>query len=234
MGYICTMRRLIPVLALVAVAVAVWASGLTDTVSWGGLARHQHDLARWVAAHPVPAAAAYALAYTAATALSVPAGAVLTAAGGLLFGAVAGAGLAVFGATAGATLLFLVARSAFGDTLERRGGPRSQALRARLRRDGFRYLLAIRLVPLFPFWLVNLAAALCGMRLGSYVAATALGIVPVTAVLAWTGAGIGTLLAAGQRPDLSVVVSLPVLGPLIALAALSLLPLVWRRRVADA
>ena len=93
MGYICTMRRLIPVLALVAVAVAVWASGLTDTVSWGGLARHQHDLARWVAAHPVPAAAAYALAYTAATALSVPAGAVLTAAGGLLFGAVAGAGL---------------------------------------------------------------------------------------------------------------------------------------------
>ena len=107
-------------------------------------------------------------------------------------------------------------------------------MRARLRRDGFRYLLAIRLIPLFPFWLVNLAAALCGMRLGSYVAATALGIVPVTAVLAWTGAGIGTLLAAGQRPDLSVVVSLPVLGPLIALAALSLLPLVWRRRVADA
>jgi uncharacterized membrane protein YdjX (TVP38/TMEM64 family) len=228
------MLRVIPLLLIIIVGLVLWTSGLAGELTWAGLARHQHVLLDWVAAHPLLAVGAYALAYTASTTLSLPAGTLLSTAGGLLFGAVAGTGLAVLSATAGATLLFLVARSALGETLVRHGGPRSLALRDRLRRDGFRYLLAIRLVPLFPFWLINLAAALCGMRLGPYVAATALGIIPVTAILAWTGAGLRDVLAAGGRPDLSVLLSLPVLGPLLALAALSVLPLLWRRRVANA
>ncbi len=234
MGYIWRMRRLIPLLGLVAVALALWTGGLAGEISWSGLARHQHGLLAWVAAHKLLAAAAYVLVYTGSTALSLPAGTLLSAVGGLLFGAIGGTGLAVLAATSGATLLFLLARSTLGLTLAQRGGPRSQALRARLRRDGFRYLLAIRLVPLFPFWLVNLAAAVCDMRLDAYIAATTLGILPVTAVLAWTGAGLGEVLAAGGQPDLGVVRSLPVLAPLLALAALSLLPLLWCRRLADA
>ena len=103
------------------------------------------------------------------------------------------------------------------------------AVRAGLRRDGFSYLLAIRLVPAFPFWLVNLAAALSGMRLLPYAAATVLGIMPATFVYASIGAGLGDVLSTGGRPDLTVVFSPRILGPLIGLAALSLLPVAWRR-----
>ncbi|MDR3539284.1 MAG: VTT domain-containing protein [Acetobacteraceae bacterium] len=228
------MVRVLPLLGLGVVALVVWAGGWSGTLSWASLAHHQQGLAAWVAVHPLLAAAGYVLAYAAAVTLSVPAGSLFTATGGLLFGMLAGTGLAVLAATAGATLLFLAMQSALGEALTQRGGPRSEALRLRLRQDGFRYLLAIRLVPLFPFWLVNLAAALCGMRLHTYVAATALGILPVTAVLAWTGVGIGGILAVGGQPDLGVIVSLPVLGPLLALAALALLPLLWRRGTIDA
>jgi len=102
-------------------------------------------------------------------------------------------------------------------------------VREELRRDGFSYLLAIRLVPAFPFWLVNLAAALSGMRLLPYAAATVIGVTPATFVFASIGAGIGEVLAMGGRPDLSAIFSARILGPLIALALLSLLPVAWRR-----
>jgi uncharacterized membrane protein YdjX (TVP38/TMEM64 family) len=101
-------------------------------------------------------------------------------------------------------------------------------MRAELHHNGFLYLLSIRLVPLFPFWLVNLAAALAGMRLLPYFGATLLGIIPATIVYAAIGSGIGDVLAEGRRPDLSVIFSPGILGPLLGLAVLALLPIVWR------
>ena len=98
-----------------------------------------------------------------------------------------------------------------------------------LQRDGFSYLLAMRLIPAFPFWLVNLAAAIGGMRLLPYATATLIGIIPATLVFASLGEGWATVLAQGRRPDLMVAFSPPVLLPLLALAALSLLPVAWRR-----
>jgi uncharacterized membrane protein YdjX (TVP38/TMEM64 family) len=102
-------------------------------------------------------------------------------------------------------------------------------LREALRKDGFSYLLAIRLLPLFPFWLVNLAAAVSGMRLGPFALATLLGIIPATFVFSSIGAGVGSVLAAGGTPNLSIIFSLPVLGPLVGLAALSLAPVAWKK-----
>ena len=167
--------------------------------------------------------------YSASVALSLPQAALLTMTGGLLFGTVAGGMLAVTGATNGALLLFVLARYTFADPLARRGGTALGTLRDELRRDGFSYLLAIRLIPVVPFWLVNLAAALCGMRLRHFAAATFIGIMPATFVFASIGSGLSVVLAAGQTPDLRVLVSLPVLGPLLALAALSVLPPIWRK-----
>ena len=117
-----------------------------------------------MAAHPVGAPLAYVLAYVLTAALSLPQGALLTVTGGLLFGSVFGCALTVAGATIGASLLLLAARTALGDVLARRGGRVVEAVRGGLERDGFSYLLALRLVPLFPFWAVNLAAAIGGMR----------------------------------------------------------------------
>jgi uncharacterized membrane protein YdjX (TVP38/TMEM64 family) len=104
-----------------------------------------------------------------------------------------------------------------------------ERIRSELARDGFSYLLAIRLVPAFPFWLVNLAAALSGMRLLPYTVATVIGIVPATFVYTSIGAGVSKVLADGGAPDLTLIFSPGILGPLIGLAVLSLLPVAWRR-----
>ena len=140
-----------------------------------------------------------------------------------------GAALAVVGATLGACLLFLIARSALAPLVAHGVGPWLDRVRPGLERDGFWYLLSLRLLPVVPFWLCNLAPALAGMPFPAYAAATLLGIVPGTAVFAGVGAGLGQVLDAGGRPDLSVVLSPGVLLPLAGLAALSLLGAAGRR-----
>ena len=223
------LRRFLPLLVLALAFAAIWASGLTHELTWAGLARNQALLSAWVEAHPLLAGSAFVAAYTVSTALSLPQAALLTIAGGLLFGTVIGGMLTVLGATAGACILFLAARSALGEGLVRRGGAAMATVRDALRRDGFSYLLALRLIPLFPFWLVNLAASVCGMRLAPFAAATLIGIIPGTFVFASIGAGVGSVLAAGGTPNLSVIFSLPVLGPLVGLAVLSLVPVAWKK-----
>ncbi len=124
--------------------------------------------------------------------------------------------------------LFLAVRYHLADAIAARGGRFLDRIRPRLEHNGFSYLLAIRLLPAFPFWLVNLAAGLSGMRLLPYAAATVIGIMPATFVYASIGSGIGEVLATGGTPNLAVIFAPHILGPLIALAALSLLPVAWR------
>ena len=113
-------------------------------------------------------------------ALSLPGGAVLTLAGGFLFGWFIGGVASIIGATIGATIVFLIARSTIGDALAARAGPFLSRFRQGFQQDAFSYLLFLRLVPIFPFWLVNLAPGLLGVGFGTYVATTLLGIVPGT------------------------------------------------------
>ena len=212
--------------------VAAMAAGLAlawhNDVGWGTLAAHRAVLHRWVAAAPLAVGALYMAAYVACVVLSLPLSALFTLAGGMLFGAVLGTVLAVVSSSGGAVLLFLLARGALGPLVARRAGPWLDRLRPGLRRDGFSYLLALRLIPVVPFWLLNLAPALLGMRLAPYAAATLLGVLPAAAILASIGAGLDGVLAAGAQPDLSVLRSPPVLLPLLGLVALSLLPVAWR------
>jgi uncharacterized membrane protein YdjX (TVP38/TMEM64 family) len=222
-------RRLIAPVILVVLIIAVWASGLTDRLSWSGLAASQSILKSWVVAHPWLAPCLFLLIYSASVTLSLPQAGLLTLIGGLLFGTLAGGAMAVIGATIGAVLLFLIARSAFAEPLARRGGAALTKLREELRRDGFSYLLAVRLIPVVPFWLVNLAAALCGMSLRQFTAATLIGILPATFVIASIGAGIGGVLAQGEKPSFGVLFSWPVLAPLLGLAVLSVAPVLWRK-----
>jgi len=226
MGFV---RRFLPLLTLLALLSAALAAGLSHQVGWQDLARYQSALAAWVAAHPLLAPLLYALAYVAVAALSIPEAALVTIAGGLLFGTWLGGALAVIGSTLGASVLFLVARRALGGSLVQRGGSVLARTRAALQREGFAYLLAIRLVPAFPFWLVNLAAAFGGMRLLHFAAATVIGVIPGTLVLASVGDGLGNVLARGERPDLGVLFTPRILLPLLGLAALSLIPIAWRR-----
>ncbi len=218
-------------LALIAVAVALaYAFGLHRYLSLDALAAHRAALVDLVAQRPVAAAMLYVAAYVGVVALSLPGGAVMTLAGGFLFGPWLGTALTVVGATVGACLLFLAARSALAPFVAERAGPLLERVRPGLERDGFFYLLSLRLIPVVPFWLANLAPALVGMRFFPYAAATAIGIVPGTAVFAGIGAGLGEILAQGGSPDLLVILSPGILLPLLGLAGLSLAGAWWRRR----
>ncbi len=219
-----------PLLAILAALVLAWAFGLHRYLSFDALAQHRAALVALVAERPVTAAALYVAAYVAVVTLSVPGGGVLTLAGGFLFGTALGAALTVVGAGVGACLIFLAARSALAPLVAGRAAGLVEKLRAGIERDGFFYLLSLRLVPVVPFWLLNLAPALLGMRFAPYAAATFLGIIPGTVVFAGIGAGLGEVFAQGTRPDLAIIFSPRLLLPLLGLAALSLLGAWWRRR----
>ncbi|MBU8537254.1 TVP38/TMEM64 family protein [Falsiroseomonas tokyonensis] len=215
-------RRVWGVLAVVAALLALRWSGLLPDLSLDTLARHRAALAALVAEHAVLAAGGFVLAYAAAVALSIPGAVILTLTGGFLFGAVAGTALTVLGATLGATLVFLLARRIFGaDALERLG-PAASRLAEGIRRNAASYLLVLRLVPLFPFFLVNLVPAFAGVRLPVFVLTTFVGIIPATAVFSLAGAGLGEVLEAGGRFDVRSVLTPQILGALLGLAALSL------------
>jgi uncharacterized membrane protein YdjX (TVP38/TMEM64 family) len=201
-------------LAVVALALfALYAAGLTDYLSLDALRRYQGTLAEYVAEQPVLTAAAYVAVYVVTVAISFPGAGILTVTGGFLFGPVVGTVLAAFASTTGATLIFLIARTSIGAFLADRAGPRTQKLRQGFQEEGFNYLLFLRLVPLFPFWLVNLAAALFGMRLLTYVAATAFGVVPATFVFAYFGHGLQTALdSEGPHVPVALLVALVLLG----------------------
>ncbi len=220
---------LLPLVAvLVATAVLAVRGDLSAASGWAALAAHEATLHRWVAAAPLAVAAIYCALYALCVAASLPVGVLLTVTGGLLFGTVVGAGLALLSATAGAVALFLLARGALAPLVVRRAAPLMAKLEPRLRREGFWYLLALRLMPVVPFWLLNLASALVGIRLAPFAFATLLGAAPATTVLASIGAGLGGILASGMQPDLSLLRSPPVLLPLAGLIILSLLPVAWR------
>lgn len=218
-----TVRRLVPVAAIAALAAALHALGLADLLSLDALSRHHGRLEALVAGRPAAMAAAYLALYAAAVALSLPGAAVLTLGGGLLFGPWLGAALAVAAATAGATILFAGARRLAGPDALDRLGPRAARLAAALRRDAAPLLLALRLAPVFPFVLVNIVPALAGVRAPVFVATTLLGIIPGTLAFALAGAGLGEVIDAGRVPDLGAILTPRIILALLGLALLSLL-----------
>jgi uncharacterized membrane protein YdjX (TVP38/TMEM64 family) len=164
-------------------------------ISLQTLAEHRLALRALVAENFAPALVLYSLTYMLAVVLMFPAAAVLTLAGGFLFGWAIGSTLTVLSATTGATLVFLIARTALGENLVRRAGPWLCKLQAGFRKDALSYLLFLRLVPAFPFWFMNLAPAVLGVSLRDFVLATAVGIVPGTLAFSFVGAGLDGVLA---------------------------------------
>lgn len=225
-------KRLWLALAVIGLILALRASGLGALLSLDTLAQHREALGGFVARNAWLAAAAFVLVYAAAVALSVPGAIILTLAGGFLFGAVLGTLLTVLGATIGATLVFLFARTIFGENALDRFGAPAQRLAEGIRRNAGSYLLVLRLVPLFPFFLVNLVPAFVGVKLPVYVLTTFFGIMPGTAVFSLAGAGLGSVLDQGGAVSPGSILTPQIIGGLVGLAALSLAAIPIRKRLA--
>lgn len=160
---------------------------------------------QYLDAHAATSLLAYVALYALLVALSLPSGLIMTVAGGLLFGGVVGALAAITGATLGATIVFLIARSAVGDTLSRHAGPWLAKLSKGFRKDALSYMLFLRLVPAFPFWFVNIAPAVLGVPLRTFVLGTVVGIVPATFAFAFAGAGLDSVILAAKNEHAACV-----------------------------
>jgi uncharacterized membrane protein YdjX (TVP38/TMEM64 family) len=218
-------RRLVPLGLLLAAGIAFIAIGGRQYLTFAALAENRDWLCGLVQRWGLVAGLLYIAVYAGLVALSVPGAAVLTIAGGFLFGTWLGTLCAVIGATLGATGIFLATRAGLGG-LAQRAGPLVGKLEAGFRADAFNYLLVLRLVFIVPFWLVNLVPALVGVRLSTFILATFLGIIPGTFVYASFGNGLGNVVG---EPGLGVLLRPSVIGPIIGLVILSLIPVGYRR-----
>ena len=222
-------RRFGPLALLVAALIAVWASGLTHDLSLHMLRTRREALEAGVHAHPLMALGSYVSVYILVVALSLPAALVMTLTGGLLFGAWIGGFAAAVSCTLGAAIIFIICRTAVGDSLRRRAGSTVARIEEGVRRDAFSYIVTLRLIPVMPFWLANLALGFVDIPLGVFVTASFIGILPVSVIYAGLGANLNLLFARHQRPDLHLVMRPEVLLPLVGLAILALTPILLRR-----
>jgi uncharacterized membrane protein YdjX (TVP38/TMEM64 family) len=222
--------RKLPIL-IIAVAAITGAVFFRDQLSFETLAQHREALIAFRDGNYLLTVLAFLLAYIAIVALSLPGGTVATLTGGFLFGLFPGVLYNVLGATLGAILIFLAARSGFGEKLSAKlstGGGAAARLIEGIRQNEWSVLFLMRLVPVVPFFLANLIPAFTGTRLSVYAATTFLGIIPGALVFTSVGSGLGKVFAMGEKPDLSILFTAPVLGPILGLAALAALPMLLK------
>lgn len=222
-------RRWLPLILLAgAAALALWAFG--DRLSFETLRASRADLLALAQARPLAAGVLFVAAYAGIVALSLPGAAIASLTGGFLFGLFPGTLYNVAGATLGALAVFAAVRLGVADGLRARldSGERSRRIADGLRENEVSVLLTLRLIPAIPFFLVNILAAAFGVALWRFVWTTALGILPGAAVYTWAGSGLGAVFDRGETPDLGLIFEPQFLAPLLALAALSLMPALLR------
>lgn len=220
--------RWIPLVLIVAALIVAIYFRLYEYISFDTLAKHRGMLIKWTEANYFMVVFCYTLIYIITVALSLPGATILTVSGGFLFGYL-GIIYVVISATVGACLIFLAVKTTLGEWLASKAYGWVKKMEEGFRKDAFNYLLFLRLVPLFPFWVVNIVPALLDVRLKHFALATLLGIIPGSLVYVLVGNGLDVLIARGQRPDLSVIFNPEILLPIIGLAVLSLIPVIYRK-----
>ncbi|WP_099558674.1 TVP38/TMEM64 family protein [Hartmannibacter diazotrophicus] len=238
-GKASILRRSLPFLVLFLALAAFLALGGHRYLSIATLIEHRQKLNALVSDHFALSLLFFSLFYVVATAVSIPGLAIMTLAGGFLFGWLLAGIVVVVAATIGASLLFALARTSIGEALTARAGPRLKRFADGFRENAFSYLLFLRLVPIFPFWVVNLAPALFGVPFPVFLVTTALGILPGTFAFTVIGSGLDSVVAAqiAAQPacaadpdctphiDVGALLTPQLLAAFAALGLISLLPI---------
>lgn len=224
-----TWQRMIPLLVLAVGLVAFFVFGLDEYLTFETLRENRAWLLQQVAESALLTAAIYIVLYILVVAFSLPGGAVMTITGGFLFGQWLGTAYVIFAATVGATILFLAAKTALGDLLRAKAGPFLKKMEAGFQENALSYLLVLRLIPLFPFFIVNLVPAFLGVSLKVFVIATFLGIIPGSFVYATVGAGLGSIFDSGEAFSAGSILTPEIVTALIGLAVLAMLPVAYKK-----
>lgn len=207
---------------VLSVAVAAYLAALAGVIDGDIILAQRHALQEAAQAQPALAMAAFVGTYIVLMSLCLPLGGALGLVAGLLFGLWLGLGLVVLAGTISALGLYVLARGTLGERLRQRAGPLYLRVAAAMQANGFSYLLFMRIVPLFPFFVVTLVAALLGVRMRVFVLATILGKIPATLIYASLGQDVGRVARLGDLMNVTTFARLAALG------ALALAPVAYR------
>jgi len=227
--WLVQLKRWLPLLIIFAVLVFIFSTGLHKYLSFESLKTHRNILAQWTTEHFWLSSMLFIAIYTIAVAVSIPGATFLTLAGGFLFGPVFGSILVVISATMGATILYFAVKTSLSDWLAQKATGWISKMREGFQDNAFSYLLFLRLVPVFPFWVINIVPALLGVSAATFIVATFFGIMPGSVVYVLVGNGLNHIFATNQTPNLGIIFDPKVLYPILALAALSLLPVIYQK-----
>lgn len=222
-------RKLIPLAVILGGFTTFFVLGGQDYLSFGALAENREQLLRFYQDNQGLAVLVFWVLYVLAVAFSLPGATVLTLVGGFMFGTWLATLYVVTAATAGAVGIFLAARYALRETMQEKAGKWIGRFEQGFRENALSYLLVLRLVPIFPFWLVNLVPALLGVPARTYIIGTLVGIIPGSWVYCSVGNGLGAILDRGETPNLLIVFEPQILTPIVGLAVLSLVPIIYKR-----
>ena len=201
---------------------------LSRFLNFATLKQHRQTLLSWTEAHYFLTALIYIIIYILAVAISIPGATFLTLMGGFLFGTIFGTLYVLISATFGATLIFLAVRIALEPWMAKKTSRWLEKMRSGFQQGAFQYLLFLRLVPIFPFWVINIVPALLGVKTRTFMLATLIGIIPGSIVYVTLGNGLGSIFDQNETPNLGIIFELPVLLPLLGLAFLSFVPIIYK------
>lgn len=223
-------QRFAPLLVIAAALIGFFATGLHEYFSLDTLREHRETMTAWVEASPYLAIGLFVLVYAGAVAISFPGASILTIFGGFLFGLWPGVPAIVTGATIGAFIIFVAAKSAFADLLGSRASGFAKKMEEGFREDELSYMFLLRIMPVFPFWGVNIGAGLAGVSARNFILGTFFGIIPGTFVYASIGNAAGAAFDAGSEVSLSGILFKPeTILPILGLAVLALIPIIVKR-----
>jgi uncharacterized membrane protein YdjX (TVP38/TMEM64 family) len=223
------LKRWLPLLLIFICLIFIYSSGLKDFLSFDSLKKHHQALIDWRNKYYLLTALSFMAIYSFTVAISIPGASVLTLFGGFLFGPYFGFLFVFISATLGATALYLAVRLAFTDYLRRKASGWVSRLQQGFQENAFSYLLFLRLIPLFPFWVINIVPAILGVNLNTFIFATALGIIPGTMIYILVGNGLGHIIETNQSPSFDIIFDPMIFYPLLGLAILSLLPMLYQK-----
>lgn len=209
--------------------IVAYAFDMEEYLTFEELKKHRHTLTNYVKLHPITAPLVFMAIYIVAIALSIPGGTFLSIAGGFLFAQPFSTIYVVVAATIGATCIFLAAKTALGESWKEKAGSALKRMQAGFQENASSYLLFLRLVPLFPFWLVNLAPAFFGVPLITFIWTTFVGIIPGAFVFTQAGVGLGSILDSQGELSIDTIFTTEIKIALIALAVFALLPVVIKK-----
>ena len=221
--------RFVPLLIILVAIMSFFYFHLFDYLSFKSLQAKHQLLLQWMQTHYSLAVLIYCLVYTVLVTISVPGASILTMAGGYFFGLLAGTVYVVVSATIGATLLFLAVKTPLGSVLSTNTSSWINRFERGFQKNAFNYLLFLRLVPLFPFWVINIIPALLNIPLMTFVVTTFFGIIPGSLIYVWLGTDLQTILQTKKPLHADIIFTPNFLLPLIALGILALAPILYKK-----